>query len=86
MINLKEACQIILSKHPGKGIHVVNEWENVFEFILLNKEEIGSKPSGILPISTVNKKTGEVTDNLWGYEDVFQGDYKHYTHSDLERL
>ena len=86
MINLKEACQIISSKYPGEYIHVVNEFETVFGFILLKKGENISEITGILPVSTVNKKTGEVTDNLWGYEDVFQGDYKQYTQSDLERL
>lgn len=86
MISLKEACRTILSVNPDKYIHVANEYKDVYAFILMNKGENVNESTGILLMSTVDKKTGQITDNLFGFEDVFQGDFKQYTREELERL
>lgn len=86
MISLKDACKKVLSEHPGKYIHVVNEYDEVYAFILMNDGEQVTETTGILVPTTVYKETGEMTDDLWLYEDVFQGDYKQYTRQDIERL
>ena len=86
MIGLKEACQIILSKHPGQYIHIANEYKDVYAFILMNEGERVTETTGILFMSTVDKTTGNVVDNLLGHEAVFKGDFKQYTRKDIEGL
>lgn len=86
MISLKDACQKVLSEHPGKYIHVVNEFDDVYAFILMNNGEQVTGTTGILVPTTVYKETGEMTDELLGYEDVFQGEYKQYKQEKLRDL
>ena len=86
MITLKEACQTILSTHPNKYIHVVNEYEKVYAFVLMNKGELVNESTGLLFFTTVDKETGLITDRVWGIDDTVQGDYKQYTQEDLENL
>ena len=86
MISLKDACQKILSRHPDEYIHVVNEYETVYAFILLNKGEKSEDCTGIFFASTVDKQTGEIEDDRLLIEDIFSGDFKQYTRKDLEGL
>lgn len=86
MIDLKTACQNILSKYPNKYIHVVNEFDNVYGFILLNKEEKINECTGIFKITAMDKQTGQIMDDLLGFEAIFEGDYKQYTQKELERI
>lgn len=86
MIELKKACQNILSRYPGKYIHAVNEFESVYAFILLNEGEKIEECTGILPFTVMDKQTEQITENLIGFEDVLQGEYKQYTRKELEGL
>ena len=86
MIGLKEACNKILSNHPGEYIHVVNEFETVYAFVLLNEGETIDTIDCLITFSTVDKRTGEISDGLLGYEDVFQSEYRQYTREDLRGL
>ena len=69
MTNLKEACQKVLPKHPNEYIHVVNEYEQAYEFVLLNKGEQMTPTTGLLFAPIVNKETGDIT------EDLILGEY-----------
>ena len=90
MITLKDACKKVLSEHPGQYIHVVNEFEEAYAFVLLNEGEDIRGVTGILIPTTVYKETGEMTDDLLFYEkfyeDVLQGNYKQYKQEELRNL
>lgn len=86
MISLKEACQKILSRHPGEYIHVVNEYSDGYEFILLNEGEEMTNAVGLILCSTVNKHTGEIQNNLLAHEVSYEGEYKQYTRNEIEGL
>ena len=86
MINLKEACRLVLSKHPGEYIHVVNEYENAYEFILLNKDEEPDEFISILCATVINKQTGQIKDSLLGMDPTCQGRYKQYAKEELEGM
>lgn len=86
MINLKEACKLILSKEPDKYIYVVNEYKDVYEFILLNKGEDAASATFLINTTVVNKHTGVIEDGLLGIGEAVQGDFKHYTKEELEGM
>lgn len=86
MIGLKEACQKILTYHPGEYIHVVNEYSDGYEFILLNKGEEMTDAVGLILCSTLDKHTGEIQNNILAHEVLFKGQYKQYTRNDIEGL
>ena len=82
MVDLKEACRIALSESPDDYIHVVNEYEDAYEFILLKKGSSIGDYSFVIP-STVDKRTGEFRrDDGWSHD----GSYKQYTREELERF
>lgn len=86
MITIKDAYQKILSKHPDEYVHVANEYESVYGFILLHKRELATDTLGLLMFSTVDKHTGNITDDLLLGEGGLNGPYKQYTQKDLEGL
>lgn len=86
MITLKDACQKVLSKHPDEYIHAVNEYEQAYEFVLLNKGEQMTETIGFLFTTIVNKKTGNITEGQLLGEYGFGETFKHYTREELERL
>lgn len=86
MIGLKEACEKILSNHPGEYIHIVNEFETIYAFILLKDGYTIDTIDCLLMVSIVDKRTGAITEGLLGHEEVFQGDYRQYTREDLRGL
>ncbi len=86
MVNLTEACQIILATHPNEYIHVVNEYENVFQFILLNKGEEVTDTTFVFWTPTINKIDGKCIEDVCGIEDVFQGEYTQYSRDEIESI
>jgi hypothetical protein len=86
MVSLKEACDKILKANPGQYIHVVNEYKDVYQFVLLNEGESIRYVTFIPYTPAIMKDTGECLMDVCGSEEIFNGDYKQYTASDLERL
>lgn len=87
MITLKEACKIVLSKHPLEYIHCVNEYDETYQFILGTKgEKFTNGSSGLFDTPGIYKNTGELKDDAWLGDDIFKGDYKQYSSEDLDKL
>ena len=86
MIKLKEAYQNMLSKYPDKYVHVVNEYESVYEFLLVNKGEEVTENTCFMFTTDMDKQTGVITDGLLGMGDKDLNNYKQYTQKELERL
>ena len=86
MVDLKQACDKVLSVHPGEYIHVVNEYEDAYQFILLNEGEEMTGATFVFNTPGVIKSTGILIDDACDMDDIFKGDYKQYTRSDIERL
>ena len=64
MISLKEACIKVLDSHPGQYVHVVNEFQHVYAFVLLDDGTTFRDYSIICGFTTVNKQTGEMEDDV----------------------
>lgn len=86
MISLREACQKILAAHPKEYIHVVNEYDNVYQFCLLNKGEIVTDTTFIFWTPAVVKSDGRIIEKLCGVEKIFNGEYKQYNKEYIENL
>lgn len=86
MIEIKEAYCKVLKKHPNEFVHVVNEFKDNYAFLLLNKGEIVGPATFFCDYTVVNKETGNITEEVPMFEDIFQGDFKQYTREELERL
>lgn len=87
MISLKDACQKVLSNHPDEYIHIVNEYDGIYEFVLLKKGERITETTGLLFAPIVNKQTGEIIEGFLLGEYTFGNEIlKQHTHSQLERL
>lgn len=85
MVSLIDACKIVISQFPNKYIHVVNEHETVYAFVLIDKGVKMTGQYGIVLFTIVSKASGAVEEGYLGIEDELQGDYKQYTAEDLER-
>lgn len=84
MITLKDAAALVLSKHPDKYIHVVNEYDDWYQFVLLNNGETVGPMTFIFYTPAVNKHTGVLNDEATIMDDFTEGDYKQYTKEDIE--
>lgn len=85
MVTLKEACEIAKKALPGYYIHCVDEFENVYLFVMvLNGRTITEMDCGTAA-DIVDKRTGK-----YEFSDIgdkrLQGDYKQYRREDLEKL
>ncbi len=86
MISLKDACTLVLKNNPGQYIHVVNEYERVYEFIVLGKgiriEDYGLMLSTI----AVEKQTGAYLGRLSIADPLYDSPYKQYPEECIEDL
>ncbi len=78
MVALYEATKKVLSMHPNEYVHVVNEYKDVYQFMLMTVGEDVTGTTFIARTPAVNKRTGEVIDNACIVDDMFQGDYKQH--------
>ena len=87
MIGIKDACRKILSAHPNEYIHTVNEYDDIYEFVLLNKGEQVSDTIGLIFAPVMDKLTGEITEGLLLGERTFNKEpLKQYTDKDIKGL
>jgi hypothetical protein len=86
MITLKDAVELVLSKHPDQYIHGVNEYDDWYQFILLNKGETIGPMTFIFHTPAVNKRTGVLNNEATIMDDFTEGDYKQYSKEDIESL
>ncbi len=85
MITLKDACKKILAARPNRYIHCVNEFKESFEFMMIPKGMTPNDMNGTLCSDAVDKEDGAVRET-WMGDELFQGDYKQYSRSEIERL
>lgn len=87
MIGIKDACRKILSTHPNERIHTVNEYDDIYEFVLLNKDEQISENTGLIFAPVMDKLTGKVTEGLLlGERTLNKEPLKQYTEKDIKGL
>lgn len=86
MFGLKEACQKVLTKHPGEYIHIVNEFNDSYQFVLLNNGEDANSVSCIYWSPAIIKSNGELIDDAYFGHPIFQGEYTQYTRTEIENL
>ena len=84
MITLKEAYNKVLSKHSKEYVHHVNEYNNYYQFILLNKGEKITDGTFIFNTPAVSKQTGELIDDATIVDDIFKGNYEKVSLSQTE--
>lgn len=85
MIGLMEACQRVLDKNPNKHIHCVNEFDDLYQFIMINDGESIEEVSFICDTPMISKKSGELKDGT--ILDSFKmGDYVQYTREQIESI
>lgn len=86
MIGLREACQEILKKHPDEYIHVVNEYEDAFQFCMLNKGEDATDTTFIFWTPTVYKSDGRIDEEIHILDDKLNGEFTQYTREEIESI
>lgn len=86
MIGLKEACQVILKRHPNEYIHVVNEYEDAFQFCMLNNGEELTDTTTIFWTPTVYKSDGRIDEKIHILDDKLNGEYIQHTRDEIESL
>ena len=84
MITLKEAYNKVLYKHPKEYVHHVNEYNNYYQFILLNEGEKITDNLFIFNTPAVNKQTGELINDATIVDDIFKGNYERVSLSPTE--
>ena len=86
MISLRDACELVLKDNPECYISCVNEYEKVYEFIVLGKgiriEDYGLMLSTI----AVEKETGVYLGWISIADPLYDGPYKQYTKEYIEDL
>ena len=87
MISLKDACEKVLAIHPKEYINCVNKYEKAYQFVLFDKEYEGIHGCPLI-INTpgIIIESGELIDDACCMDDIFEGPYKQYDRSDLEKL
>ena len=91
MINLLDACKLVLSNRPGKFIRTVNEFDDKFAFVLYNIGENVAAVTCMDDPDVVMKSNGEYRQNvpLASSEFLENGDfkpYKQHKHKEIEEL
>ena len=76
MITLDEACASILSKYPSEYIHNINEYDEVYQFFMMNNNEVITDTTFFCTTPIVDKKTGGIIEDVCIVDDIVQGDYK----------
>ena len=77
ILTLKEACELVLSKHPGKRISLVNEYDKVYQFVLTNKNERRIDMTIICHTPCVIKNTGVLMDDELANSSYFKSKIIH---------
>lgn len=85
MITLKDACKKILAARPNQYIHCVNEFEKAFAFVMVPEGMTRLEMGGTFYADAVDKEDGAVR-KTWMDDELFQGNYKQYSRSEIERL
>lgn len=86
MIGLKEACQVILKEHPNEYIHVVNEYEDAFQFCMLNKGEEITDTTFIFWTPTVYKSDGRIDESVHILDRKLLGKYTQHTREEIDSI
>lgn len=86
MVALKQACLDVLKNHSSKRIHIVNEYERFYQFLLLNKSEKVTGWTFIGLCTIVDKESGQIIEDVSIADDRFFEPYKQYLEEDLEKL
>ena len=71
MITLDEACASILSKYPSKYIHNINEYDEAYQFFMMNNNEVITDTTFFCTTPIV-----EIMEDVCIIDDIVQGDYK----------
>lgn len=85
MTELTEACRRVLKENPNKYIHCVNEFDDVYQFVMLDNGVDVEDVSFVCDTPMINKKSGELVNGTM--LDAFElGDYVQYTRTEIERM
>lgn len=77
---------MVLKKHENEYIHAVNEFDNAYQFVLLNNGEDPSTVSCVYWSPAVVKSTGELIDDAYFGHPIFQGEYIQHTRDEIESM
>jgi len=86
MDDLKKACLIVLENNPGQYIQCILEYEDVYEFTMVDN---GKEPNGLIMFDTfpaVEKGTLKYLGRLEAFDQHFKGDYKKLDIPDIEEI
>lgn len=85
MTSLVDACRKVLAQNPNKYIHCVNEFDDVYQFIMLNNGENNEGVSIICDTPMIDKKSGVLKDGTM--LDAFKmGEYTQYSRDEIESI
>lgn len=79
MVTVDKAIKAILLKNPDKYIHVVNEYDTFYAFMLLDRGQSIDDIDIMYEATIVDKRTGEIKYNVPIIDEMFKGNYKRLT-------
>ena len=86
MISLKDACEQVLKNNPKCYINCVNEYEKVYEFIVVGKRIRVEDYGLMLSTIAVEKETGVYLGYISICDPLYDGPYKQYPKEYIEVL
>lgn len=84
MITPYDAYKKIVSDNPDKYVHVMNEYDDRYTFVLINKDEEVCDTTFVFWISVMDKHTGRI-EEIPFYEAFANDDYTRIDISKFEK-
>ncbi len=85
MTELIEACRKVLNKKPNKYIHCVNEFDNVYQFVMLDNGVDIKDVSFVCNTPMIDKRSGKLMGGTM-LDALKMGDYIQHTREEIESL